>query len=221
MPHRAPLASSPIVNCPVSAMAAFRLPVDAARPAVPIPVPGRRVRLAACPGPGLGAPGDTGLFAPIGLAEVTPGHGHGPQAQDTGGKPVKGAVVMDQKELARTVAERTRLSRQESADIARAVVEGLAVQLSEGEARRLAADLPGALTEPAQAPQRRRQQSRPVAVDRFIRQVSERTGLTHEDARSGVAAVVAALREALGDEQYRHLIAQLPVGYARLVETPG
>jgi uncharacterized protein (DUF2267 family) len=93
--------------------------------------------------------------------------------------------------------------------------------LSEGEARRLAADLPGALTEPPAVPRRRRQQSHPVGLDRFIRQMSERTGLTYDDARSGVAAVVAALREALGDEQYRHLIGQLPAGYARLVETPG
>jgi len=49
---------------------------------------------------------------------------------------------MDQKGLIRAVAERTGLSREESADISRAVLEGLADQLSDGEARRLAADLP-------------------------------------------------------------------------------
>src|SRR5216683_2452979 len=54
-------------------------------------------------------------------------------------------MAMDQKGIVRAVAERTGLSREESADITRAVLEGLAGQLSEGEARRLAADLPGPL----------------------------------------------------------------------------
>jgi len=125
---------------------------------------------------------------------------------------------MDQKGLARAVAERTRLSREESADITRAVLEGLAGQLSEGDARRLATDIPGALAEQLQAPRRRRKGAHPVGVDDFIKQVSERTGLTHEDARAGSGAVVAALREALGEEEYRHLTGQLPAGYTRLVE---
>jgi uncharacterized protein (DUF2267 family) len=60
---------------------------------------------------------------------------------------------MDQKGLIRAVAERTGLSREESADISRAVLEGLADQLSGGEARRLAADLPD-LAEQLQARRR-------------------------------------------------------------------
>jgi uncharacterized protein (DUF2267 family) len=128
---------------------------------------------------------------------------------------------MDQKELIRAVAERTMLSREESADITRAVLEGLAGQLSEGEARRLAADLPGPLAEQLQAPRRRRKGAHPVGVNDFIRQLSERTGLTNEDARSGTGAVLATLREALGEEEYRHLIGQLPAGYTGLVEAAG
>ena len=62
---------------------------------------------------------------------------------------------MDQKGLARAVAERTGLSREESADITRAVLERLADQLSEGEARRLALDLPD-VAAPQQVPRRRR-----------------------------------------------------------------
>jgi uncharacterized protein (DUF2267 family) len=128
---------------------------------------------------------------------------------------------MDQKGLVRAVAERTTLSREEAADITRAVLEGLAEQLSEGEARRLATDLPESLAEGVYAPRRRKQGAHPVRVNDFIRQLSERTGLNDEDTRAGIGAVLAALREALGEEDYRHLIGQLPSGYTGLVEAAG
>jgi len=130
-------------------------------------------------------------------------------------------MAMDQKGIVRAVAERTGLSREESADITRAVLEGLAGQLSEGEARRLAADLPGPLAEQLPAPRRRRKGAHPAGVDDFIRQVSERTGLTDDEARAGTGAVLAALREALSEEQYGHVIGQLPAGYTALVEAAG
>lgn len=123
---------------------------------------------------------------------------------------------MEQKTLVRAVAERTRLSREESADVTRAVLEGLADQLSDGEARRLAADLPRTLAEQVQLPRRRRKGAHPVEVDDFVRQLSERAGLTEEDARAGAGAVLAALRDAVTDEDYAHLVGQLPAGYTSL-----
>ena len=128
---------------------------------------------------------------------------------------------MDQKELVHAVAERTGLSREESADISRAVLEGLAHQLSEGEARRLAAGLPGMLAQQLPARRRRTKRAHPVTVRDFIRRMSERTGLTDDDARVGTAAVLAALRERLSEEDYRHLIGQLPAGYSELVTAVG
>jgi uncharacterized protein (DUF2267 family) len=122
---------------------------------------------------------------------------------------------MDQKELARTVAERSGLSREESADIARAVLEGLAGQLSEGEMRRLAASLP-LLPEEAQAPRRRRQGAQPVRLHEFIGRVSQRTALTRDDTRAGAGAVIAVLRQLLSADDYRHLMAQLPSEYGGL-----
>jgi len=130
-------------------------------------------------------------------------------------------MAMDQKGIVRAVAVRTGLSREESADITRAVLEGLAGQLSEGEARRLAADLPDPLAEQLPAPRRRRKGAHPAGVDDFIRQVSQRTGLTDDEARAGTGAVLAALREALSEEQYRHVIGQLPAGYTALVDAAG
>ncbi len=128
---------------------------------------------------------------------------------------------MDQKGLVHAVAQRTRLSREESADITRAVLEGLAGQLSESEAKRLAADLPDRLAQQLQVPRRRRQGAHPVAADEFIRQVSERTALRSDDARAGTGAVLATLREAFSPEDFRHLVAQLPAAYTGLMEAAG
>jgi uncharacterized protein (DUF2267 family) len=128
---------------------------------------------------------------------------------------------MEQKVLVRAVAERTSLSREESADVTRAVLEGLADQLSDGEARRLAGDLPQALAEQGQVPRRRRRGAHPMAVDDFVRQLSAHAGLTEDEARSGAGAVLAALREALSEDDYRHLVGQLPAGYTALEEAVG
>jgi uncharacterized protein (DUF2267 family) len=124
---------------------------------------------------------------------------------------------MDQRELARAVAERSGLSREESADISRAVLESLADQLSEGEARRLALDFPD-LSEGLQETRRRKKEARPVKIQDFIRQLSQRTGLTDEDASSGAGAVLAVIRDGLGEDEYRHLVGQLPAQYASLAE---
>ena len=82
------------------------------------------------------------------------------------------------------------MSREESADISRAVLEGLADQLSDGEARRLAAELPD-LAEQLQARRRRRAEAHPVKLQDFIKQVSERTAMTDEDTRAGAGAAIA------------------------------
>jgi len=124
---------------------------------------------------------------------------------------------MDHKGLVREVAERTGLAREESADITWAVLEGLADQLSHGEARRLAIELPH-MSALLQARRRRRKEAHPVRLHHFVGDVARRTGLTYEDARAGAGAVLAALRETLSVEEYRHLTAQLPGEYAGLVE---
>ncbi len=127
---------------------------------------------------------------------------------------------MDRKGFFRAVAERTRLSREEAADVSRAVIEGLTGQLSEGEARRLAAALPD-LGEQVQPRPRHRKEARPVRLPDFVRQLSERTGLTGDDARAGTGAVLTVLRQELGEEEFGHLSGQLPAEYGDLVEAAG
>ena len=51
--------------------------------------------------------------------------------------------------------------------------------------------------------------------------MSERTGLTDEEARAGAGAVLAVLREVLGEDEYRHVIGQLPAEYTGLVQAAG
>jgi uncharacterized protein (DUF2267 family) len=130
-------------------------------------------------------------------------------------------VSMDVRELARGVAARTGLSREESADISRAVLEGLAAQLSEGEAKNLAVDLPDPLAGELDTSRRRRKGAHPVPVLNFIRQIGARTGLPEHDARTGTGAVLAVLSESLGDAEYRHLMGQLPAAYSELVGAAG
>lgn len=125
---------------------------------------------------------------------------------------------MDQRELARAIAERSGLSREESADLGRAVLEGLADQLSDGEARRLAMDFPD-LAEWLQASRGPKKEARPVKIYDFIRQLSQRTGLTDAEASSGTGAVLATIRDGLGEDAYRHLVGQLPAQYASLAQS--
>jgi uncharacterized protein (DUF2267 family) len=128
---------------------------------------------------------------------------------------------MDLTETARAVAERTGLSREESADITRSVLDGLAGQVSAGEARHLATDLPEPLAAEVTAQRRRRTEAHPVSIDDFVRLVGTRTGQPERDARAGTAAVLATLRDRLSVEDYRHLMAQLPAGYSGLAAAVG
>ncbi|HEY0453386.1 DUF2267 domain-containing protein [Actinophytocola sp.] len=122
---------------------------------------------------------------------------------------------MDAKELIRTVARRSGLSRAEAADLTRATLATLADRLSAGEARHLALRVPEPLGESLGA---RTGSAQKFGLDEFVRRVSAHTGLTVREATDGVRAVLATLREALGDEQFDHVMAQLPGEVRELAE---
>jgi uncharacterized protein (DUF2267 family) len=128
---------------------------------------------------------------------------------------------MDLRELASAVADRTGLSREESADLVRAVVEGLADQLSAGEAKHLAVDVPEPLAAELEARRHRRAEAHPIAVDEFVRQVSAHTGQPDRESRAGTGAVLAVLRDSMSADAYRHLTGQLPAAYTGLVAAVG
>ena len=61
----------------------------------------------------------------------------------------------------------------------------------------------------------------PAGARNQICRPAERTGLNGNEGRAGTAAVLAALRESMSPEDYRHLVGQLPSDYAALAEPPG
>jgi uncharacterized protein (DUF2267 family) len=119
------------------------------------------------------------------------------------------------KEFIQTVAERSALSREEAADLSRATLRTLADRLSGGEVRHLALQLPEPLNESLGT---RTAAAEKFGLDEFIRRVSEHTGLTIRETTDGVRAVFTTLQEDLGDEQFDHVMAQLPGNFRDMAE---
>jgi uncharacterized protein (DUF2267 family) len=120
---------------------------------------------------------------------------------------------VDEKTFFAVVAERAGLSKEEAADLTRATLQELAGQISGGELQQLAVALPDWL-EPHLPRHNGRAHPKPPAE--FIRQLSHRTGLTDEETRRGVKAILAVLREAMDATHLEHALAQLPKDYREL-----
>jgi uncharacterized protein (DUF2267 family) len=120
---------------------------------------------------------------------------------------------MDDRSFFRAVAERAGLSREEAADLTRATLAQIAGQISGGELQRLAPALPDWL-EPHLP--RHDGRSHPKPVTDCVREISRRTGLTEEETRRGVSAVLTVLREAMDPTRLDHALASLPKDYRQL-----
>jgi uncharacterized protein (DUF2267 family) len=55
-----------------------------------------------------------------------------------------------------------------------------------------------------------------MSLDEFVRRVAEREGVGLEAAFEHARAVIATLREAVGEEEFRDVSAQLPQEYAAI-----
>ncbi|TQS15683.1 DUF2267 domain-containing protein [Microbispora hainanensis] len=124
---------------------------------------------------------------------------------DAGGN---GASV-EHREFFGRVAERSGLSREEAADLTRATLELLGDQLSATEAQHLALELPEPLRESIHIgdPIQR------FGFREFVARISKRTGLTEEETRGGIRAVLLTLRDAVPDETFDQAISQLPAEF--------
>jgi uncharacterized protein (DUF2267 family) len=122
---------------------------------------------------------------------------------------------VDEKSFYAAVAERAALSKEEAADLTRATLEEIAGQISSGEVQKLAVALPEWLG--GNLP--RHGSAHPVALTDAVRQISRRTGLTVEETRRGVAAVLAGMRELVDGTQLDHALFQLPKDYRELEAT--
>ncbi|GAA3193889.1 DUF2267 domain-containing protein [Dactylosporangium siamense] len=119
---------------------------------------------------------------------------------------------MEERAFAAAVAEQAGLGKEEAADLTRATLEALGHQLSGGEVRDLALDLPDGLAD--SLPQHSGG-AHPVPLRDFVRQVSERTGLNEAEARRGARAVLTTLRRSVSSTHVQHALAQLPAEYRR------
>jgi uncharacterized protein (DUF2267 family) len=120
---------------------------------------------------------------------------------------------MDEREFAAAVAERAGLAKAEAADLIRATMEALGNQLSAGEVRELADDLPDGLA--ASLP-RHDQSAHPVPLTDVVSQLSQRTGLKDDEVMRGVRAILTILTREFDGVHVQHALAQLPAEYRRL-----
>ena len=59
-----------------------------------------------------------------------------------------------------------------------------------------------------------------MALDEFLQRIAELEDTTPDQAKEHVRAVLAALREAVGEKEFRDVTAQLPKHYASLFVPP-
>jgi uncharacterized protein (DUF2267 family) len=120
---------------------------------------------------------------------------------------------MDTVQFVTRVAQIAGLDRATARRVCEAVLSTVAEHLTRGEAadvlKRLPAELQPYVYSPGSPPR--------FGVAEFIRRMAERTGSDREAAEQHAAAVFLVLREAIGDDEFADLAAQLPRGYAPLL----
>jgi uncharacterized protein (DUF2267 family) len=125
---------------------------------------------------------------------------------------------MQQDEFVVAVRESTGLPDNQSAERAvRATLAVLGRRLSGGEAKDLAAQLPGTLGDelPAEAP------GEQFDVTTFYRHIAEQEGegVTEAQARQHARAIAKGLETAISGGEWQHVSQQLPADYADFLGT--
>lgn len=120
---------------------------------------------------------------------------------------------MQYDELIARVAERTGLFEGDAEALTRATLATLAERISGGEARDLAAQLPGPLQD-ALLPAK--EEAEAFSFEEFVGRVAERTGREFAVAESAVDAVMATLRDAVTPGEFKDVLSQLPNDFHQL-----
>jgi uncharacterized protein (DUF2267 family) len=121
---------------------------------------------------------------------------------------------MDYATFTRATAERAGLSEETAERIEHATLRTLADRISGGEALDLAAQLPTRLRHDLRPPH---EEAEAFGVDEFVRRVAERGDVGPDEARTGVAAVLTTVREAVTPGEFDDVLSQLPREYGELV----
>jgi uncharacterized protein (DUF2267 family) len=102
-----------------------------------------------------------------------------------------------------------------------AVLTTLAERISGGEVEDLISRLPVELHPPLQrGNELSNGVARRMSLDEFVRRIAEREGVTPDEAREHARAVIATLREAVGEDEFLDVTAQLPLEYAAVAARP-
>ncbi|MGW3359119.1 DUF2267 domain-containing protein [Streptomyces bungoensis] len=110
-------------------------------------------------------------------------------------------------------AERAGVSLDVAETLTRATFEVLADRISGGEAQDLAEPLKSWLRTDEEI-------AKGYGAHSFVRRVADRAEVPRELTEAGIRAVLATLREAVGDQEFRDATAQLPREYDILLSTP-
>jgi uncharacterized protein (DUF2267 family) len=125
-------------------------------------------------------------------------------------------------EFAERVARRAQLHRERAMRAAEAVVETLAERISGGEVEDLEARLPLELHPALERGRAASGDHAPsMPLQSFLARVAEREGVPPAEALVHARAVLAALREAVGDEEFLDVISELPADYKRTLVPAG
>jgi uncharacterized protein (DUF2267 family) len=115
------------------------------------------------------------------------------------------------------VAERGGIDRERAERATAAVFEALAIRISGGQIEDLERRLPRALRAPLErGVSRGRGGAQPVSLDAFVDDIARKEGSDRSTATQHARAVLKTLRDAVGEEEWRDAVAQLPRDYGAL-----
>jgi uncharacterized protein (DUF2267 family) len=125
---------------------------------------------------------------------------------------------MNYEAFIQAVQDELGLHHDEAAEAVDATLETLAERISGGEVEDLMSELPEELRP---ALERGSMESHGVArkmsLEEFVREVAWREGATPDDARKHARAVFKALRQAVDEDEFEDVVAQLPDEYTALL----
>jgi uncharacterized protein (DUF2267 family) len=115
------------------------------------------------------------------------------------------------------VAERAGLDRDGARRATEAVLEVLALRVSAGQVEDLRPFLPYQLR-PAldRGMNRSRGRALPLTLEEFIDRLTQREGVSEQEAPAHARAVLSALRDAVSEKEFHDTTAQLPREYRAL-----
>jgi uncharacterized protein (DUF2267 family) len=112
------------------------------------------------------------------------------------------------------VAEHAGVELETARRAAEAVLETLAVRISDGEVEDLMNDLPPDLLPALERGLEESRQATRMSLEEFLARVAEREGVEREEAERHTRAVFAALRELVPEKEFHDVTSQLPAEYA-------